>query len=328
MRKQVCAIQISSNNQASDWRKIPDVAETEVPRTLFLKRFQDHSAARVERMSAPKERYYTLCVNKLRGRLDCTVNGRMIFSGHTQPGFVHLVQPSDATRLTQYSPVDVYHMFIPSVMVRAVAEENGLGGSAVRQDLIHEVDFRPNTKLFELVTMLSQASSRTDAITSLYTEGLSQAILAVLLGSYSTQTPKISGFPEAKRYGLTGWQLRRIEDFVDAHMSEPITLQTLAGVLGLSRMHFAAQFRRATGLRPHEHLLQMRIDRAKQLLRDSSLPILEIASSVGFETQAHFSTVFKRLVDETPARWRLDNRASSATAALRVKTQTRVDAPH
>ena len=58
-------------------------------------------------------------------------------------------------------------------------------------------------------------------------------------------------------------------------------------------MHFAAQFRAATGYRPHEYLLLCRIERAKAMLLQQNTPIVEVALSVGFKSQAHFSTVFK-----------------------------------
>ena len=69
-------------------------------------------------------------------------------------------------------------------------------------------------------------------------------------------------------------------------------------------MHFAAQFRAATGYRPREYLLHQRIEHAKSLLSNTEMPLAEVALTVGFSTQAHFSTVFKRITSETPARWR------------------------
>jgi AraC-like DNA-binding protein len=69
-------------------------------------------------------------------------------------------------------------------------------------------------------------------------------------------------------------------------------------------MHFASQFRRATGLRPHEYLLRRRIEHAKRLLLESKHNVLDVALRCGFRTQAHFTTVFKRFVGETPYCWR------------------------
>jgi AraC-like DNA-binding protein len=104
--------------------------------------------------------------------------------------------------------------------------------------------------------------------------------------------------------GLQKWRLRRVVEYIEAHLSEKVTLRDLAAVAGLSRMHFASRFRTATGLRPHEYLLTQRIGRADALLRHSTMTIVEIALTVGFQTQAHFTTVFKRFVGYTPRQWR------------------------
>ncbi len=95
---------------------------------------------------------------------------------------------------------------------------------------------------------------------------------------------------------------------MNASIGDPLTLADLAAAAGLSRMHFAAQFRAATGCRPHEYLLQQRIECAKATLSSVSMPLAEVALSVGFQTQSHFSTVFKRITGETPARWQRANR--------------------
>ncbi len=108
---------------------------------------------------------------------------------------------------------------------------------------------------------------------------------------------------------LPKWRLKRVADYVDAHISEPISLASLAAAAGMSRMYFASQFKVATGMRPHDYLLQKRIERAQDLLRTTSEPLVEIALSVGFQTQAHFSTIFKKITGNTPLRWRREQQA-------------------
>jgi AraC family transcriptional regulator len=103
---------------------------------------------------------------------------------------------------------------------------------------------------------------------------------------------------------LQKWRMKRVVDYVGAHLSHRITLADMSAAAGLTRMHFAAQFRAATGMRPHDYLLQRKIDRAQELLRDPKLALVDVALSVGFQTQAHFTTVFKRFAGETPNRWR------------------------
>ena len=103
---------------------------------------------------------------------------------------------------------------------------------------------------------------------------------------------------------LPKWRLKRVVEHVDAHLDRRVTLADMAGVAGLTRMYFAAQFRRTTGMSPHGYLLRRRVERAQELMRDPSQPLVQIALSVGFGTQPHFTTVFKRLVGQTPYRWR------------------------
>jgi AraC family transcriptional regulator len=103
---------------------------------------------------------------------------------------------------------------------------------------------------------------------------------------------------------LQTWRLRRVIELVEANIEQPLALAALARAAGLSRMHFAAQFRQATGLRPHEYVLRRRIERAKEMLAMSALAIAEVALQVGFSSQGHFTAVFKRFTGMTPYRWR------------------------
>jgi AraC family transcriptional regulator len=103
---------------------------------------------------------------------------------------------------------------------------------------------------------------------------------------------------------LQKWRLKRVLQYVDENIGAKITLQDLAVVAGLSRMHFAAQFRAAMGLRPHEYLLKRRIERAEEMLKQAQVSLVDVALTVGFQTQAHFTTVFKRFAGDTPYQWR------------------------
>jgi AraC family transcriptional regulator len=102
------------------------------------------------------------------------------------------------------------------------------------------------------------------------------------------------------------WRLIRVLKHIDANIGAPIPLPNLAAAAGLSRMYFARQFRAATGLRPHDYVLRKRIERAQRLLTETSDSLVDIALGVGFQTQAHFTTVFKRIVGNTPCQWRRD----------------------
>src|SRR5271163_2216525 len=113
-----------------------------------------------------------------------------------------------------------------------------------------------------------------------------------------------AGSEQPKTGKLSRWRLKRAIDYVEAHLDNPVSLADIASSAGLTRMHFAAQFRAATGLRPHEYLLRRRIERAQEMLAATCMPVVDIALSVGFQTQSHFTSVFKRYAGQPPRAWR------------------------
>jgi AraC family transcriptional regulator len=131
------------------------------------------------------------------------------------------------------------------------------------------------------------------------------ARLAVMASLVETLAPSL---PETGKkravMALPKWRLIRVLRYIETNIGETITLANLAATAGLSRMYFAKQFRVSTGVRPHEFVLRKRIERAQQLLGATSDTLVNIALSVGFNTQAHFTTVFKKIAGSTPYQWR------------------------
>jgi AraC family transcriptional regulator len=106
------------------------------------------------------------------------------------------------------------------------------------------------------------------------------------------------------RGGLSPAALRRVQLFVEANLANPITLADLAERAGLSEHHFAHAFRASTETTPRVFVESRRIERAKHLLRESSLELAQIAIDTGFNTQSRFTTVFHRATGFTPAVYR------------------------
>jgi transcriptional regulator GlxA family with amidase domain len=103
---------------------------------------------------------------------------------------------------------------------------------------------------------------------------------------------------------LCRWRLKRVVEYVDANIGTALSLPVLAASAMYSRMHFARQFQKATGLTPHAYVLSRRVEAAKVLLASEPLALKSIASRLGFRTQAHFANVFRDYVGESPGRWR------------------------
>jgi AraC family transcriptional regulator len=104
--------------------------------------------------------------------------------------------------------------------------------------------------------------------------------------------------------GLSGWQLRRVTDFMTEHAAEDLALEELAALVSLSAKHFARVFRQSTGTPPHRWLIERRLDRAKAMLVEGDLNLAEIALACGFADQSHFTAAFRKLVGMTPGSYR------------------------
>jgi AraC-like DNA-binding protein len=98
--------------------------------------------------------------------------------------------------------------------------------------------------------------------------------------------------------------LKRAFDYIEANLTRPIYLAELGNVVGLTRMHFAAQFRAATGCSPYNYILRRKVAYSQQFLLDPQLSIADVAAMMGFSSQAHFTVVFKKVIGKTPVRWR------------------------
>jgi AraC family transcriptional regulator len=82
----------------------------------------------------------------------------------------------------------------------------------------------------------------------------------------------------------------------------------LASQVHMSPFHFARRFKQAVGTPPHAYITHVRIERAKRLLATTNLPLIEVATRVGYRTQAHFTGVFHRYVGTTPRAYRVGSR--------------------
>ena len=105
--------------------------------------------------------------------------------------------------------------------------------------------------------------------------------------------------------GLPKARLKRVLEFISAHLSDEIRLETLASIAGMSQHHFSELFRHSTGVSPYQYVIGQRVELGKQMLRDTDLTILEIGLATGFADQSHFTKIFRRVARVTPRDYRI-----------------------
>jgi AraC family transcriptional regulator len=280
------------------WRHKPVVpALAGPPQRVIATRWRAFQRHTLEVQAESTANFHVIGIALRRINIRLSFCGRVVQDGVFMPGMLIVNEPSLAIHGLLRGPTDVLHLHIPNEVLVECASHIHPRGTAT-------LPSGSSTARDPAIERLGMALLGADDLGSpfgrLYADSISIAIVTRLLDTARRKSPA----DRAKASVLAPWRLKRAIDYIDANLSEPVSLAELAGVAGLTRMHFAAQFRAATGLRPHEYLLRRRVERAQELLRGSNESIMEVALQVGFQAQAHFTTTFKRFVGQPPRTWR------------------------
>lgn len=132
----------------------------------------------------------------------------------------------------------------------------------------------------------------------LYGESLGTALAARLVQNYAVSKP------EFKTNGLPQSQLERAIDYMKANLTQDLSILDLATLTSMSESHFSRSFKQSVGIAPYQYLMQQRVERAKQLLKQQAISISDIALDCGFANQTHLTKVFRQLTGVTPKAYR------------------------
>ena len=139
----------------------------------------------------------------------------------------------------------------------------------------------------------------------LMADGLARAIsLNVLRRHSNLASPNAASAPS----GLPAGRLRQVIDHMQASLHDDLPLANLAAISGLTPSHFARAFRQATGQPPHRYLVDLRVARARELLKTTELSVIRVALECGFQQPAHFATAFRKRIGASPRTWRATHR--------------------
>lgn len=228
------------------------------------------------------------------------IDSRRIKAGRIRGSSMSLV-PAGAVGYGWGSNVRWHYLiaFLDPVFLARVAGEAWRPGVAVR-----DASGAGEPAAWHIARALRAECLANGACGPLYAETLGTALALRLLHDHSNlRTPRAP-----TRGALASWRLRRVIEHLHDRIGEPVTLNELAAIAGVSTSHFAHAFRAATGEPPHRFHLRLRLDRAKALLTQDALPLVDIALICGFPSQSHFTTVFRRATGMTPGQWRAQSR--------------------
>jgi AraC family transcriptional regulator len=190
-------------------------------------------------------------------------------------------------------------MFLdPSLVLRAASESRMRLSSRV--EVVESC--APNDPVISGVGMALLAELESERLGGrLYAESLANVLAVHLLRHYTTSVQhdqRVVG-------GMSGRKLQLVLSFIDANYDRDLSLAELASVAGMSTFHFSREFKKTTGKTPHQYLMRFRVERAKLLLAQSEMPLIEVGLRSGFSHQSHFTRLFHRLTGTTPQAYRV-----------------------
>jgi AraC family transcriptional regulator len=243
--------------------------------------------------------HHTIAINLRFTSVKFVHAGRVLVDGTLVPGAIHVTAPGVKVEATYRLPCDVLHIFVTQKIL-AQCFEDAFDKPYSCLILLDDPNLRRDPTIERLGQLLAGAELWDKSERMIFTDSIGRAIVSRLVEHWFSVPTSSS----RQASGLEKWRLRRATEYIDTHFSERIHLVDIAESAGLSRMHFASLFRLSMGVSPHEYLLRKRLEVAQGLLLDSDSNTLDIALSCGFNSQAHFISVFSRYMGDTPCRWR------------------------
>ena len=233
---------------------------------------------------------------------DIWCDDRVETSRALTPGSIHINDMRREWRVDIQSPFHVVNFYTPRSALDQMADEEERPRI---EELRCPTGFAQlDTVLENIALALRPALARPYQVNGLFADSAARTVTAHLAKSYGS-------FRSGAQYdkgGLAPWQERRARELLMENLGGNITLPEVAGVCRLSTSHFSRAFRRTVGAAPHQWLMAQRIERAKQLLLNTSDALCQIALAAGFADQSHFTRVFSERVKASPGVWRRDQR--------------------
>jgi AraC family transcriptional regulator len=216
-------------------------------------------------------------------RIECRMAGRTF--QHDAPGGSLAICPAgtDAEANAGQSVEAIFVMIDPGRLALAAAEDAALEAQLMQRSLGYD-----QTLLDSARTLASESANGYRNGPLLWNE-VASGFVEGLVASHTSE------FERRTRGKLGKDVLKRLRDYVIAHIDEPIEVATLAGIAARSPFHFTRLFRRSVGVSPHRYVVHLRLQRAVELVREGRSGLAEVAVRTGFADQSHLTRWVRRV---------------------------------
>jgi len=228
--------------------------------------------------------------------LEQYLGNKKVSQGLYPVGGVSVLSFQERPRIFLPDPFDTLVLYVK----QAALDEIAYSLRAPRVDRLVWPLGRPDPVVYNLGQTLVSTLEQPNTATKLFIDHILHALNCHFVCSYGGVTKPT----KHATGGLTARQMRRATEFLDAHLDGDIDVRQVAETCELSVSHFARAFKQTFRRPPYQWLLERRIEKARDLMKGSRLPLAEIALQCGFADQSGFNRSFKRIHGVTPGTWR------------------------
>jgi AraC family transcriptional regulator len=251
------------------------------------------------RFDSPVDERYVLCLH-LGAPVPVSYRaGKAERQGVRLHGQFCVVPGGSSTRWTMSQQATSLLLRLTPAHLRATADDMGVSPSFDLAPAIHIRD----PQIERIGWMMQAEEHAAHPGGRLFADSLASALAVRLIALQSRAQP-------APARALPAWRLRRVIEYVDAHLDQDLTLAELAAVAEFSPSHFKALFKQATGVPVHRFVLERRIERARLRLLEGRLSVTEIALETGFAHPSHMARWMRRLLGLGPSQIRTGRQGS------------------
>jgi AraC family transcriptional regulator len=200
-------------------------------------------------------------------------------------------------RAVSEEPFEAMYVFLELPLLQHALEE--VFGTDATHVRLRDASAFNDEGLNSLLGLLRAELMRPEASPS-FVEGIAHAISIHLAREYGESGEESHGSSPS----LPGYKLRQITDWIAEHLTEEFSLDRLAAQAGLSRFHFQRLFKAAMGVAPSRYHINLRMEEARRLLRETRMGVVDVALEVGYSNPSHFAQLFRRETGLSPSDYR------------------------
>lgn len=229
--------------------------------------------------------------------MDRRFDGRWTHA-YCRPGDFSLLSRSAESHWHWTDRVEVSHLYLSEALMSRVASD--MLEKDVDEVQLHDVLRGSDPTINRIVDEITREAAQRSVGGPLYVEALGVQLAVHLLRGYASCVCREPG----KSPRLSRRQCARLEEYIEAHLQDAITLDDMAAALGMGVWTFGRRVRQTLGCTAHALVMRRRVERTEALLRGSDLALKQIASRCGFSDQAHMTRSFRAHVGVPPGAYR------------------------